>query len=301
VRPRTIAKEIIHLLRSSIPSTIKISHHIASEAFIKANPTQIHQIIMNLCTNAAQAMEPKGGQLSISIEDVAADQIPAEKQPSLQAKAFVRLRIADTGDGIPPEIFHLIFEPYFTTKGPGEGTGMGLAMVQGIVESSGGLIEVNSTYGEGSTFTIYLPIISHQKTQHAYEAEALSGGKERVLLVDDEAPIAKMGSLMLERLGYDVTTHISSTDALEVFKARPEDFDVVITDMTMPNLTGDKLAIAVLNIRPDIPVILSTGYSKHISEETARDIGIKAFIYKPFVKADLASAVRTVLDGGMNL
>jgi CheY-like chemotaxis protein len=260
------------------------------------NPTQIHQVIMNLCTNAAHAMEDAGGQLTISIKDIDGDKIPAAKQVGLLHGNYVQLQVADTGTGIPPDIIDSIFEPYYTTKGPGEGTGMGLAMVQGIVESYGGQIGVESSLRQGTTFTIYLPIAKSHKTSPDYQPEALPTGSERVLFVDDEAPIAQLGSIMLGRLGYDVTTRVSSTEALGLFKARPLDFDVVITDMTMPGMTGDVLAIEIMKIRAHIPVILCTGYSKRISEENAHDIGIKAFVYKPFVKADLAKTVRKVLD-----
>ena len=190
----------------------------------------------------------------------------------------------------------LFFEPYFTTKAHGEGTGIGLAMVHGVVESYGGQISVESQLGKGTTFTIHLPITKKQSAQGAYVPEELPTGTERILFVDDEAPIAKMGSQILERLGYSVTTRTSGIEALELFRTKPNDFDLVVTDMTMPNLTGDKLAVELMKIRPEIPVILCTGYSKKISDETASEIGIKAFAYKPVVKADLAKSVRKVLD-----
>jgi CheY-like chemotaxis protein len=296
VKPRAIAEEITHLLRSSIPTTIKITQQFESDACIIGNPTQLHQVIMNLCTNAAHAMEDEGGQLTISIKDIDGDKIPADKQLKLPHGKYVQLQVADTGTGIPPDIIDSIFEPYFTTKGQGKGTGMGLAMVQGIVESYVGQIGVESIVGQGTTFTIYLPITRESKTSPDYQPEALPTGSERVLFVDDEPQIAKIARKMLEHLGYDVTSRVSSTEALELFKARSADFDVVITDMTMPDMTGDRLAIEIMKIRADIPVILCTGYSNRISEETAHNIGIKAFVYKPFVKADLARTVRKVLD-----
>ena len=173
---------------------------------------------------------------------------------------------------------------------------MGLAMVHGVIESYGGKIDVDSRLEEGTTFTINLPISKKRSTQAVYVPEELPTGTERILLVDDEAPIAKMGSQILERLGYSVTTRTSSIEALELFQTKPNDFDLVVTDMTMPNLTGDKMAIELMKVRPDIPIILCTGYSKRISDESAADIGIKAFAYKPVVKADLAKTVRKVLD-----
>jgi CheY-like chemotaxis protein len=198
--------------------------------------------------------------------------------------------------GISPQNVHTIFEPYFTTKPVGEGTGMGLAVVHGIVENHDGQITVDSTIGKGTCFTIYLPITKKRKVQMHQEKENLPLGNENILFVDDEAPIAKMGGKVLEQLGYSVTTRTSSVEALELFRSKPQAFDLVVTDMTMPNMTGDKLAAEIMNIRSDISVVLCTGYSKKISEESAAEIGIKAFAYKPIVKADLAKTVRKVLD-----
>ena len=198
--------------------------------------------------------------------------------------------------GISPQDIHTIFEPYFTTKAVGEGTGMGLAVVHGIVENYGGQIKVDSTISKGTCFTIYLPITKKRKVHTHFDKEYLPLGTENILFVDDEAPIAKMGSKVLEQLGYTVTTRTSSVEALELFRSRPQAFDIVVTDMTMPNITGDKLAGELMKIRPDIPVVLCTGYSKKITEESAAEIGIKALAYKPIVKADLAKTVRKALD-----
>jgi CheY-like chemotaxis protein len=198
--------------------------------------------------------------------------------------------------GIAPDIIESIFEPYFTTKGLGEGTGMGLAMAQGVVESYGGGISVESQLGKGTTFTIHLAITENRIALRAYKPEHLPSGNERILFVDDELPLVKIGGQILERLGYAVTTQTSSVEALALFRAKPDAFDLVITDMTMPNLTGDALALELMNIRTDIPVILCTGYSNKISDDTALQIGIKAFAYKPVVRADLAKTVREVLD-----
>jgi len=296
VKLQAIAEEIIHLLRSSIPASIEIITKFDSTGLIMGNPAQLHQIVMNLCANAAHAMEEKGGTLTISTRDVDYDQTPLAGNLLKRGRKYVRLKVSDTGTGIPPEIIDSIFDPYFTTKKTGEGTGMGLAMVQGIVESYGGQITVDSKLDEGSTFTIYLPLTTQSATQREHEPEILPPGNERILLVDDEAPIVKMSSRMLEGLGYQVTARFSSTDALELFKARPTDFDLVVTDMTMPDMSGDELAIEMMKIRSDIPVILCTGYSKRISDESVYDLGIKALVNKPFVRADLAKAVRNVLD-----
>jgi CheY-like chemotaxis protein len=239
-------------------------------------------------------MEEAGGVLSVSLKDVVLNK--KGLLVGMKAGDYIEIKVSDTGVGIAPEIINSIFEPYFTTKGVGEGTGMGLAMVQGVIESHGGKITVDSQLEKGTTFTIYLPSTKKQSDQMAYVPEELPTGSERILFVDDEAPIAKMGGQILERLGYSVTTRTSSIEALELFQTKPNDFDLVVTDMTMPNMTGDKLAVELMKIRSDIPVILCTGYSKKISDETASEVGIKAFAYKPVVKSDLAKTVRKVLD-----
>ena len=299
VQVDTILKEVLQFIRSSIPSSIDISEKIDSNSIIMGNQTQIHQIIMNLCTNAAHAMEAEGGVLEINLKDIKVDSSTGRKL-DLTKGSYIEIFISDTGTGIPPEIIDSIFEPYFTTKDPGEGTGMGLAMVHGIVQSYGGKIVVESDFGKGTTFTIYLPITRQRNLQPEYAHERLPTGTERILFVDDEAPIAKMGSKSLERFGYRVTARTSSVEALALFKSKPKAFDLVITDMTMPNMTGDDLAIELMKIRPDIPVILCTGYSRKISDGIAAEIGIMAFVYKPIVKAELAKTVRKVLDGVKN-
>lgn len=290
-----IVKEVLQFIRSSIPTTIEINKNIDSDSLIMGNQTQVHQIIMNLCTNAAYAMEDEGGSLNVSLKDIDIDR-KVSKDLDLKPGNYIELIVTDAGTGIPSDIIDSIFEPYFTTKETGEGTGMGLAMVQGIVESYGGKIIVSSIIGEGATFKAYLPVTRKRKIQRQYEPERLPTGTERILIVDDEAPIAKMGAQGLERLGYQVTTRTNSIEALELFSSKPIEFDLVITDMTMPNMTGDILAAELMTIRPDIPVILCTGYSKKISNEMSAEIGIKAIANKPIVKADLAKTVRKVLD-----
>ncbi len=291
-----IAKEVLKLMRSSIPTTIEIKQNINSESLIIGNPTQIHQIITNFCTNAAHAMDESGGILEVSVKDVSIDKASRVHRDDLRPGDYIEIKVSDTGVGIPSDIISSIYQPYFTTKAAGEGTGMGLAVVQGIVEKSGGKISVESRVGKGTTFSVFLPITKKQKVDHQYVQEKLPTGNERILFVDDEASIAKMGARNLESLGYTVTALTSSVDALEVFRSKPNAFDLVISDMTMPNMTGDILAVELMVIRSDIPVILCTGYSKKISDETASEIGIKAFAYKPIVKADLAKTVRKVLD-----
>jgi len=292
----SIVKEVLKLIRSSIPTTIDIKQKIDSESLIMGNPTQVHQIMMNLCSNAAYAMEDQGGTLEVNMTEISIDGIFNKKMPYLKLGDYIEIKVSDTGYGIPPEIINSIFEPYFSTKGPGEGTGMGLAMVRGIVDSYSGKITVDSKPGQGTVFTIYLPATRKRQEHHPYQSETLPTGKERILFVDDESSIAKMGGQALERLGYTVSIRTSSIEALELFRTKPNDFDLVITDMTMPNMTGDRLAIELMQIRPDIPVILCTGYSKRTSDETVTEMGIKALIYKPTGKADLSKTVRKVLD-----
>jgi CheY-like chemotaxis protein len=293
-----IAKEGLKLIRSTIPTTIEIRECIESQSLVFGNPSQIHQLFMNLCTNAAQAMEDAGGVLEVGLTDVELGASSSLPLSELKPGSYLKTSVSDTGPGIPPSIIGSIFDPYFTTKGPGEGTGMGLATVHGIVEAYGGKITVDSEGGKRTVFSVYLPITKKREDHQSYVAEELPSGSERVLFVDDELPIAKMGSQLLARLGYRVTVRTSSVEALELFQAKSTDFDLVITDMTMPNMNGDKLALELMKIRPDIPVILCTGYSKIVSDGSAAKIGIKAFAYKPIVKADLAKTVRKVLDAG---
>ena len=291
-----IAKEVLKFIRSSIPSMIEIRQNIESDSLIMANSTQVHQILMNLCTNASHAMGDEGGIMELSLKDVVIDGGGAAELFGLKPGNYIEVKVSDTGVGIPPGIIDSIFDPYFTTKGPAEGTGMGLAMVHGIVDSYGGKITVHSTLGKGTVFTIYLPITGERMARLPYELEDLPKGTERILFVDDEAPIARIGGQILERLGYSVTTSTVSVEALELFRSRPYDFDLVVTDMTMPNMRGDTLAAELRQIRPDIPVIICSGYSRKMSKDLAAEIGIKAFAYKPVDKAELANTVRKVLD-----
>ena len=295
IRVDVIVKEVLKFIRSSIPASIEINSDIQSTSLIKGDSIHIHQIFMNLCTNAAYAMEKEGGVLNISLHDGKINK-DDEKAIGLPAGRYLEIKISDTGTGIPADIIGNIFEPYFTTKAVEDGTGMGLAVVHGIVESYGGKIMVNSKLNQGSIFTIYFPIIKENSVEIMHEPEVLPMGSERILFVDDEISITKIGSRVLSRLGYRVTTMNSSKDALALFQARPDDFDLVISDMTMPNMTGDILAANLMKIRPDIPVVLCTGYSRIMSKETSAQLGIKAFISKPIKKEDFARTLRKVLD-----
>jgi CheY-like chemotaxis protein len=296
IRLDIVAKEILKLIRSTLPTTIEIKKNIASNSLIMGNPTQVHQLLINLCTNAADAMENTGGILEVGLMDVALDERSPLSPAGLKFGDYLKLTVSDTGSGISPDIIGFIFDPYFTTKGVGKGTGMGLALAHGIVESYGGKITVDSELGKGTVFTIYLPITTKREAYRPYEEENLPSGTESILFVEDELPIAKMGGQILEGLGYRVTVCTSSVEALELFRSKPKDFDLVITDMTMPKMTGDVLATELMKIRFDVPIILCTGYSNKISREISSILGIKAFAYKPVLKGDLAKTVRKVLD-----
>jgi len=294
-------KEALKLLRSSLPSTIEIRQDIAippEKGVILADPTQIHQVLMNLCTNAAHAMRDKGGILSVSLSSVEtdADAYLVSRYPDLKPGPYVRLTVGDSGHGVDPSILERIFDPYFTTKGPGEGTGMGLAVVQGIVNRHGGMITVNSEIGKGTTFHALFPRIEQEIVPEDMLAEALPTGSERILFIDDEKTLVDLGKGMLESLGYSVTIKTNSLEALETFRAEPDAFDLVITDVTMPAMTGIELAKELMAIRPDIPIILCTGFSELINEKQAKEMGIQEFVMKPFVIGKHAKTIRKVLE-----
>ena len=296
VRVDIIAKETFKLLRSSIPSTIRITQNIRSQSLVMGNPTQMQQIIMNLCTNAAHAMEQAGGTLSIGVSDEVFVADSPHRPESVPAGHYLKISIADTGPGIPVHALSSIFEPFYTTKAPGEGTGMGLAVVHGIVRKFDGVITVDSEPGKGTVFHVYLPVTLEPERSEDAQTETPTEGNERILFVDDERQFVEMGSQALSRLGYSVTAITSSVEALALFRRQSDQFDLVISDMTMPNLTGYDLAAELMKIKPGIPIILLTGYSKKITEEAAMGIGIKAFAHKPIIKRDLAEMVRRVLD-----
>ncbi len=291
-----IVKEAIKMLRASLPATILIQQNIGKKiGIIEADPTQIHQVLMNLCTNASHAINEQDGVLEIGLGNVELDHNAVAEMPDIQPGPYLRLSIKDTGDGIHPDMLQQIFNPYFTTKKKGEGTGLGLAVVQGIVKSLNGAISVDSQVGKGTTFNVYLPTIKRQLAKEEKISTPPPMGCERILLVDDEQPLVEIGKQMLERLGYKVETRTSSIEALELFKADPNRFDLVITDIVMPNMTGDKLAGKILRLRTDIPIVLCTGYSEKFSRQHASSMGIQSFLMKPLVMQDLASTVRQAL------
>jgi CheY-like chemotaxis protein len=297
IQVNLIVEEALKLLRSSLPATIEIHRNIQSDGLVLADPTQIHQILMNLCTNADHAMREKGGTLEVKLENVELDTDFTADQPDMKPGAYLNLTVSDTGCGMPPQVRERIFDPFFTTKEVGEGTGMGLSVVHGIVGSYGGTITADSEPGQGSTFKVYLPIIERREKPQATKEDSIPTGSERILFVDDEPALANVGKLILESLGYNVETRTSSIEALELFKNQPDRFDLVITDMTMPNMTGEDLAQELMCTKPNIPIILCTGFSAKIDEQKASAMGIRAFVLKPIVRRGIATTVRKVLDG----
>lgn len=292
-----IVKEALKLLRASLPSSIEIHQDIGTDlGTVLADPTQIHQVLMNLCTNAAHAMGERGGIVEVNLANVELGPDFTSRHPQVSPGRYLQLTVSDTGHGIDPPIIERIFDPFFTTKERGEGTGMGLAVVHGIVKSYGGTISVYSEPGKGSTFHVYFPLIEGQVEAEAGVGEPIPTGNERILFVDDEQTIVDVGKQILERLGYQVVTRTSSIEGLELFRAQPDKFDLVITDMTMPHMGGGELAEELMRIRPDIRVILCSGYSEKITEAKAKATDIRAFVGKPILKRDIAKTVRRVLD-----
>ena len=298
LRVSLILKEAVKLLRASLPSSIEIRLCIEPESTtVMADPTQVHQVLMNLCTNAAHAMREKGGILAVTAKETELDPEKARPYPDLNPGPYFSLSIGDTGHGMTPEVLERIFDPYFSTKPPSEGTGLGLAVVHGIIKSYGGTITVKSTPNKGTTFHALLPREETENTAEPDSPESFPTGKERVLFVDDEEIIADIARQQLTSLGYDVVVTTSSLEALELFRAGPSRFDLVMTDQTMPKLSGLTLARELMAMRADIPIILCTGFSELISEDGAKAIGIKAFVKKPILMSKLARIIREVLDG----
>jgi len=291
-----LVEEALALLRASLPSTIEIRQYIDPEAgAVLADPTQLHQVVLNLCANAEYAMRQTGGVLEVRLEAVDVDTALAAPYPTLHLGRHVRLTVRDTGQGMPPDVVERIYDPFFTTKAAGEGTGIGLSVVHGIVANHGGTITVESQVGHGTTFMIYLPCIPWDMAGEVQAEESLPHGQGRLLLVDDEPALVRLGHSVLKQLGYDVTAHTSSVEALADFQAAPHRFDLVITDYTMPQMTGDALTRALRRLRPDIPIILETGFSHTIDAEQAAALGIDAFLLKPWTVLELARTIAQVL------
>ena len=300
MRLRNVIREAVKLIRASLPSTIAIEEVINSRTPIIADPTQMHQVIMNLATNAAHAMEGDGGRLTIALDDIdlRTGGMPLEGQAA--GSQAVQLVVRDTGKGMAASVRDRIFDPYFTTKAKGKGTGMGLAVVHGIIKSYGGEIRVESQPGEGSAFRILLPVADNLRTDESpgRSADEAASGSESILVVDDEPQLVSLLEIMLASLGYRVMAFTDSVKALEAFEANPREFHLLLTDMTMPGITGQELARRVLHVRPGLPVVLATGFSEQINEDQARRLGIRKFLNKPILRTDLAQALREALDEG---
>jgi CheY-like chemotaxis protein len=291
-----LVKETTKLLRASIPSTTSIRiESDGSSGFILADPTQIEQVLMNLCTNAAHAIGEAPGTIEIEVTDC---ELPLSGGPEgMKPGPYARLMVRDTGAGIPADIMDKIFDPFFTTKAPGEGTGLGLSVVHGIVKEHDGRIAVESAPGKGAAFSLYFPKVEERVREETPGEEAVAAGHERILFVDDEAPLVEMGQEILADLGYKVESRTSGREALSLLRLDPSRFDLVITDQTMPEMTGIQLASELFAIRPDLPVILCTGFSQLIDEDKTKTAGVRAFAVKPLTKGEIARTIRLVLDG----
>jgi PAS domain S-box-containing protein len=297
VRIDSIVKEALKLLRPSLPSTIEIRQSISSPVDpILADPSQIHQVLMNLCTNAAHAMRERGGILSVELATIDLDSESVERYRDIKTGHYIKLTVSDTGHGMDAEIMERIFDPFFTTKGLEGGTGMGLSVVHGIVKNHGGVISVYSEVEKGTTFNVLFPRIEGATEEEATTRRSLPTGNEHILFVDDEEMLVTVAKQLLTRLGYDVVATTSSLEAAYIFQNQPDRFDLLITDQTMPHMTGTQLAKELLNIRPDLPIILCTGFSEMVTAEKAKDFGIKEYIMKPVTQMDMAESIRRVLD-----
>jgi len=293
-----IVKEALKLLSASIPATIRIKKDIHSNCgMILADPTQIHQVIMNLCTNAAYAMREQGGTLEVKLDRVELDEQIIQGFENLKKGDYIRLQVSDTGIGMDKKTMERIFEPFFTTKPVGEGTGLGLSVAHGIIKNHGGEITVESEPGKGSRFQVFLPLIQSDAFQHlAKEQQSFKGNQEHILVIDDEVELVQMLKTMLERLNYRISAKTNSLEALALFQDNPYNFDLIISDFTMPDMTGTQLAKELLSLRPDIPIILTTGSRNVINSEKAEQLGIKDFILKPFSQTEISLTLRQVLN-----
>jgi CheY-like chemotaxis protein len=293
---QSVVSETLELLAASLPVGIRLDTRLeAGDAAVMSDPTDLHQVTMNLCTNAVQAME-RGGILGVAVERFALRESRALSRGSLAAGDFVRLAVTDTGAGISPQLIERIFDPFFTTKNVGEGTGLGLSLVHGIVADLGGAIEVASTVGEGTRFEIWLPVAGETAAAAMQPMQSLRRGNgEAVMIVDDEQALVELAEETIARLGYEPAGFVSSTAALEAFKAAPERFDLVITDEMMPDLAGTELAQRIRAVRPSIPILLMSGRAAAQLVERAAGIGIDEVLRKPLHQRDIAEALARAL------
>jgi len=298
VRVTTLAKEVIKLLEATLPADIEIITEFKEQAgLVLSDPAQIHQIFMNLCTNAAHAMKEGGGRLSVSIKEGQLERFSHGMSAELSPGPYMIIRVEDTGHGIPAGIREKIFDPFFTTKSREEGTGMGLSVVYGIVESHGGAIQVDSGVGQGTAFTVLLPAVSPREKEAPVAEVKIQGGHERIMFVDDEPDLVELNKAVLERLGYTVCVFSDGMAAWQAFQMAADQFDLIITDKRMPGMSGMDLARNALGLRPEIPVIMCTGFSDAVTASQAEVIGVRTLLNKPVSSKDMGKAVRDALDG----
>ncbi len=292
-----IIKDAMKFIRATLPSTIEINMKLPDvDVPILGDPTQMNQLMMNICTNASQAMEETGGTIEVKLEILIIDEKSANNYPKLSVGNHIKISVSDTGPGITPNILDRIFDPYFTTREFGESSGMGLTIVHGIVKNHNGVITVKSELGEGTTFNILFPVIDEEPKIEIGKPDELPTGTESILFIDDEKILVNLAGKTLERLGYKVRKSLNPIEALEIFQSSPNSFDLVITDMTMPQMTGAQLSKKLKKVRFDIPIIICTGHSAVIDEEKARQLGIDGFLMKPVSMSKISKAIREVLD-----
>jgi CheY-like chemotaxis protein len=298
VKLGSIIKETLKLLRVGLPRHIEIQEHLRAAAdTVLADPTQVHQILMNLCTNAAHAMKEKGGILEVALDELHIDSSSNEQFPDLRPGAYLKVTVQDTGAGIDPKVIGRIFDPFFTTKALGEGTGMGLSVVHGIVKNYGGKILVSGELGKGTTFSVLLPRLAEQAGNEAQQKDAaMPSGSEQILFVDDEGSSVEVVHGMLQEMGYTVMATANVLEALALFNENPDRFDLVITDKNMPHMTGFDFGRELLRIKPDLPVILCTGSQDQYDIDKAKELGFRDVIKKPMLMRDMAETIRCVLD-----
>ena len=299
LRITPVVEDSLRLVKASLPKSVTVQREIDPDAgLVSADLSQLYQVIVNLCLNAGDAMREGGGVLTVGLTPTEIES-PFADRLAVAEGSYVRLSVRDSGTGMAPHVLARIFEPFFSTKSPDEGTGLGLSVVEGIVKSYGGCVTVSSNPGEGTTFEVLLPRSGDQEALEEDEGDDWArNGRPRVLFVDDEEPLAKMAQQMLERLGYEVVTETDSQNAFQLFEDEPERFDLVITDYFMPKLSGTELAKKLKCVRPDIPLILITGYGHIISRQQARTVGFSEYLLKPMATRDLGRAVNDALHGG---
>ncbi|SHG02531.1 PAS domain S-box-containing protein [Desulfacinum infernum DSM 9756] len=293
-----IVKEVLKFMRAALPATITIETNLQDEdALVEADPTEIHQVLMNLCTNAGHAMRKTGGRLTVSVRCITVDRQVPLRMSTLEPGPYAEVSVADTGEGMTPHVLERAFDPYFTTKPPGEGTGLGLATVQAVVRKCGGAVDVASQPGQGTTFTLYFPRkeSSHESTDISTQAP-LAGGRERIALVDDEKAVVDAGTQILTKLGYQVQSFTDPERCLQEIAGNPGTVDLLVTDLIMPHLTGDRLALEVKRHRPDLPMILITGRTEEVSVREMKSMGIDMVLKKPFSAEELTQTIRKILD-----